>query len=127
MTLLILFPPLFFPSFSLSCVSVSAANWAQVSGLKGQNVASIPKTGWGPRFGHAIISFQVPGGDVQQSASISSKRNRIFILGGDDYNFERRMEQPENKGVGGLHNDVWSTPGPGCLVFSSFYYAILYF
>lgn len=64
-----------------------AANWAQVSGTKLQNVATQSTPGWTNRWGHAMTSYHQGGSDI------------LVVLGGDSYFADI--------GSGILMNDVW--------------------
>ena len=76
-------------------IFLSAANWAQFSGEKLQNVAKVTDVYWENRWGHAMVGYL----DTRR------RENVIVVLGGETYN-------PET-GLGRLSSDVWRTRGLG--------------
>ena len=99
---------------------VEAANWAQVSGPKQQNVAKVPKTLFRPRYGMAAVALlenaplpcltpeEVAALDAGETASRVDTREgyqKILVMGGDSYIGGTGQKE------GGYLNDVWAFRG----------------
>jgi hypothetical protein len=74
---------------------VGAANWAQVSGTKKQNVVRQTTITFSKRWGHTMVAYVDP----------RRSETTLVVLGGESYD--------PVSGVGTLLNDVWKTRGLG--------------
>merc|ERR1719498_1139734 len=76
---------LFFPT---PCI---AANWAQASGRKSQENL-IPPSYFTPRSGHTVVAISMGPegyryvGDTEETTATRRSVDKMFLLGGDDYN-----------------------------------------
>ena len=112
LTLLTLLTLHFQPTYS--------SNWAQVSGLKQQNIAKVPDTMFTPRYGLGAVALleNMPlpcmtseqialrnSGEASSRVDSAQGEQYVLVLGGDTYLGETGQRE------GGYMNDVWSFRG----------------
>ena len=99
---------------------VHSSNWAQISGPKQQNIASVPTTMFSPRYGLGAVDLlenralpcmtakQIAlrnSGEASSRVDSTQGEQYILVLGGDTYLGNTGQRE------GGYMNDVWSFRG----------------
>ena len=111
---------LMIPALFLLLEYTMAANWAQSSGSRVQNVVftTNPSPGrkhWEGRYGASVVKHS----DVSVSFATANDVGEIYIMGGDVYDGRNHSDQSIYRDPGlidifrthGLKNDVWKTTG----------------